>query len=278
MDLISLITSSSAVFIGAIYTIGFLIIVYNLSRYGLEEYQLLNVKYLHVGSLFIGYSLIALTSGFIISLLLYMLIVDNIALSYSISNTLVAISFIGTFTLLALVAKEQLKDENHRYFYFFIAGSILSSIFPTYALALLTFDNLNTAYIPSIFFIEFSTGDFPVLIVAIWALAFMAQVIYYSRFVYGKPNPLSKIDRTGIGIPNKVQFILDKSYTKLLAQAQIPIKESGITDTLNLIETTSNDYIVMVPFSEKVTTIEGKILKISKNNVFAVIYHPDDFQ
>lgn len=286
MDIISLITSSSAVFVGALYAIGFIIIVFNLSQYGLEEYQLLNVKYLHVGFTFAGYSLAFFSLGYLISLFLYVSIWNKIVSWYLMSNILAAISLIGSFTTVVLIVggkskkKISVKAKGIKYwqYYFLVIISIISNIFPAYALVLLTFNSLNTTYMPWIYFIEFGDVNSPILVVAIWALFFILQIMYYSRFIYGKPNPLSKVDRTGVGIPNKVQFLLDEKFAKLLSRSQIPIKGPGVTDILNLIETTSNDYIVMVPFTESTTAIEGKVIKISKNNIFAVVYYPDDFQ
>lgn len=295
MNIISLLTSYGALLIGTLYVLGFFIIVFNLSQYSIEDYQLLNIKYLHVGTSFALFSIAMLAAGLFVSLVLYNLLViwSNARTSYITVNLLVALSLIASITTVIIVGigkpkQSKLSKKKYGHFYFLILASIIGNLLPGFLLALFIFGHFDQNFVPVIYlfgyrqtlpFLTYTSTSiqFPFLITSIYALFFVAQIGYYSRFIYGKRNPISTFDRTGIGLPNKVRFILDEKYTELLSQVHVPIKQPGITEALLLIETTANDYLVMIPVSPKPSTIGEKVIKISKEKVFAVLYYPDDF-
>jgi hypothetical protein len=188
---------------------------------------------------------------------------------YLVINSLAGITLIGSLAMYKVVGEQKAKKNKeskkntgkHKHFYFFIGISIASNLMPSYA--------IGQKYINNLIDIDF------IIVTALSALFFIAQIGYYSRFNYGRPNPFSKIDRTGYGLYQNVQLILNEKHADSLSRVQVPIIESGITGILRLIEITSNDYYIIIPSDKSKNTYDDKVIKISKNDVFAVIYHQD---
>lgn len=285
MDFLSSFATVSAFVISIIYGIGFYIIVFNLSQLGIEEFQIINFKYLFVGFTFIMNHLKFLLIGMVLSLLIFIITNGSVnpyflAPFFAFATLLVSLVFVAYATKFSKQAKTiSTKRTMYLRYAIYTAISVIGSLYPSFVLSLNILDATSVKYSLSTFRFALSNIDldfFRGITISIWFFFFWSHLTYYSRFYYGIPNPLSSVDRTGIGLPNTVQFIFDEGKSKFISQIGLPVISPGMTGIAQLIETTNDDYIIFIPPDNDPNTISNKAVKISKSTVMAVVYHQDE--
>jgi len=285
IDFLNSLATIGALAISIVYGIGFMIIIFNLSRLGIEEFQIINFKYFFIGFTFIVIHFALLGISWLFSLMIFTITynsINQIFLTWLFFPATLIASIVFVFYI-SKPSKNSKRISTRRSmysrFYFYVVTSIIGGLYPSYFLNLNILNAISVKYSLSGFRISLNKMDLDFLsgiVVSFWLFFFWCQLGYYARFYYGTPNPLSSVDRTGIGLPNQVQFIFDEDKSKFFTQIGMQIIKPGITSMVQLLETTNDCYIVYIPPDNDLNTITSSAVKLSKDIVVGVIYHHDE--
>lgn len=259
-DLLQVLITSSAIFLGFTYVIGGLIVNLNLSRRGVVEFQILKVKYLVVGLVFLLHSVGVFAFAALPAFgLLYF------------SNSIILMQFINLFSMLSAISLiiiwARVASSSQSFFttwaYWFIASAIGAS-FP-----MLVFIRQLLAPSSEITWIIISAQA-----ALTAALTFLAQIYHYSAFYYGKPSSLGALDPIGVGIPSQVRFACKPEISSLLENLGLEIGDDHISQDLFLIDETDKHYIFGF---ERLPGQDGndRTIKINKEIIQALLFIPD---
>jgi hypothetical protein len=259
-DLLQVLITSSAIFLGFTYVIGGLIVNLNLSRRGVVEFQILKVKYLVVGLVFLLHSIGVFAFATLPAFgLLYF------------SNHIILMQFINLFSMLSAISLiliwARMASGSQSFFatwaYWFIASAIGAS-FP-----MLVF--IRQLLAPSI---EITWIIISAQAALTAALTFLAQIYHYSAFYYGKPSSLGTLDPIGIGVPSRVRFACKPEISSLLKNLGLEIGDDNISQELFLIDETDKHYIFGF---ERLPGKNGnaRTIKVNKEIIQAILFVPD---
>jgi hypothetical protein len=264
MDFLSSLVTFGTVIIGILYGLGFVIVSYNLGQRGISEYQLLNSNYIEVGVNFIVIHILFVTVGWA-----FFFVIPWTQFSFEGGLSVLSLFSFAVGIVFYTISARSPRWSTIKYFFILAAGSILGSSPLSFFIEYVTPSYLNLAPLPDI--------SFPPLIMyivfAAYSFFILGQLVYYSRFYYGRTHPWTKADRFGYGAPQTIQLAFDKKEIKQLIEIGIPVSETGITEALDLIYTTPNDYIISLPNNLNSSTAKDITIKIPKVRVSAVIYH-----
>jgi hypothetical protein len=250
IETLQLLTSGTALVLGIAYVVGGLIVSFHLSQYGVSDYQILRVKYLVVGLVFLTSTLLLLLVSVLLTFAL-MLVINPI---YWAVTWLLSIPII---ILLLVLASVEMKAQRSR--------SMMVWAMPLYGV--LSFGawwfSLTAIMRQLIFRVTIGSID-SVFVILISFAAFIGQIYFYSRHLYGNPMTL---DSVGIGIPVKAKLAGDEANILLLSHMGIPATQADLTDTLLVIDETDTDFIVRVDAGAKI-----QIFKVRKDLIKGIVY------
>ena len=269
-DTLNTIITISPIVIGFLYVIGYGVSMSYLTMRGVDEISLLNHKYLSVGTSFLLIYLAFFLLGSLSSLVMF-IIGMGMQVNF-IHNLLVAILAASTLIIVFRVTKYaktfmvyDTKRTVYSQFILFVALSFLVCLYPGYQLV-----GFIVGRDPFAFQLEWVD---PAILILTSISSMVAVLIYYAIFQYGRHNPITIIFGTaGTGISTRVRFTFDKESQYIISNSGIPVAKRGLTDDLELIETTNNDYIVSIIPDDDPKTTDYQIIKVSKSLVRSVIH------
>jgi hypothetical protein len=259
-NLLQVLITSSAIFLGFTYVIGGLVVNLNLSRRGVVEFQILKVKYLVVGLVFLLHSVGVFAFATLPAFgLLYF------------SNHIILLQFINLFSMLSAISLiliwARMASGSQSFFttwtYWFVASAIGAS-FP-----MLVF--IRQLIAPNI---EITWIILSVQAALTAALTFLAQIYHYSAFYYGKQSSFGTLDPIGIGVPSRVRFACKPETSSLLKNLGLEIGDDHISQDLFLIDETDKHYIFGF---ERLPGQDGndRTIKVNKEIIQAILFVPD---
>lgn len=258
-QVISFLTAGAAV----IYILGGFIVNLYLTQYGIVEYQVVQIKFLAVGLMYLSIDLFVNLFSYLLALLI------GVALSLSPANANELLLY-GLMYIPSLVAggwlffsaarkktsRIKVRDE---WRVLFLLGSI-ANIPNGYLLAHLLLD-MNMPY----------SGKEILNMIVCGALAQVAMLLYYSRWLYGNRKDNFGILLLGRGAPTKIEIAGDTAQIGLLKDLGVPIRKRGITEPVYLIDETDTQYIIGIEKGEHLQPI-----KVMKKYVTALLYHVEE--
>ncbi len=270
-ETLQFLTGFGALILGLGYVFGGLIVNVHLAQYGITEYQVVRVKYLVVGLIYL-FTILMLSIATL--MLVVILVIVQSILTNGTPNSFI-LMYVGE-TLVSLAAslillgywlsrktlqeREKRGSQPWRWFSWLTIVSLLQ---PITVLAQQVFvasqpglKNLpNTDYSPTL-----------VAAAILAILAFISQVYFYARYMYGNPKA-SAWDPIGMGIPSKVQLASAADNITLLSHMGILSEQPDLTQAVWLIDETDENYIIGI--GELMTV---GVIKIDKALVKGIVY------